>query len=353
MAPLAPFRRVSTGLLTMSSGYVAKLLLRAFLWVMLLRDVTASSNETAEKPGFEVGTLTGQQQSPTCWIFSHLQKSGGSSIKAILKMGGCRTCIKVNYDVQNWCGEKATPDRSGDEHHDKLVLMGGYTEALRGDPTFKDCVWLTIFRHPIPRLVSAFFYCKIKARDPCCGANKMPAEARDNITAFAKHWGNFAVRQFALGLIPAEDVLDYIHETEGTTYDCIKDSGWYALKLYLEGKSTYPGSITHEDGALYGMLQRIKNVVAEKFTAVGILEEFNTTISLFETALPIPGVNWQRGFLRFGVQNEDNDYKDKEKQVLAEAWANSELKSYLELDIMLYEHAVDVFHKQVQFYGVE
>lgn len=327
------------------------------MWVIFLHEVTAvqdtvSSKGTAEKPGLEVEKLTDQQ--PTnCWIFSHLQKSGGSSIKAILKMGGCRTRTKVNYDVQNWCGEKATPDRSGNEHHDKIVIMGGYTEALRFDPNFNYCVWLTIFRHPIPRLVSAFFYCKVRPRDPCCGARKMPVEARNNITAFAEHWGNFAVRQFALGLIPAEDVLDYIQATEGPEYDCIQDSRWYALKLYLEGKSTYPASITHEEGTLYGMLQRIKDELAEKFTAVGILEEFNTTISLFETALPIPGLDWQRGFSKFGVQNADTKYKDEEKEVLAESWTNLELRSCIDLDIILYEYAVDVFHQQIQFYGVE
>ena len=70
---------------------------------------------------------------------------------------------------------------------------------------------------------------------------------------------------------------------------------------------------------MYGMLQRIKNLIREKFAAVGIVEEFNTTISLFDTALQIPGLDWQKmEFSKIGIQQADHIHGDEEKRILAE-----------------------------------
>jgi len=342
-----------------SSYSMANVLLRAFLWAILLHGLTAFQNiilpNIVEESGLEVNKNDVQQhQEPkNCWVFSHLQKSGGSSIKTILKRG-CTSCAKFIYDSPQWCGGRAVLDRFIDRQPNRnTVIMGGYTEALRLDPIFNHCTWFTMFRHPIPRLVSAFFYCKKMPGDRCCGTKKMPTEAHHDITSFAKHWGNFAVRQLALGFIPADDVVDYIQATKGPEFHCRQDSGWYWLKLYFEGNRTYPTSIYHEEGAMYVMLQRIKELLSKRFTAIGILEEFNTTISLFETALVIPGLDWHMEFSDIGARNVDKMYKDQEKKLLAESWTNSELKSYINIDLELYQHAVDVFRQQTQFHGVD
>lgn len=39
-------------------------------------------------------------------------------------------------------------------------ILGEYVESLWPYREGRDCKWFTMFRHPIPRLVSAFFFCK-------------------------------------------------------------------------------------------------------------------------------------------------------------------------------------------------
>lgn len=317
-------------------------------------------------PKLELNNSTARQhQQPTCWMFSHLQKSGGSSVKIILR-DGCKYCKVFTYDVPEWCSKKPIPSYTVKGNRGKVnVVVGGYTEALRFDPRFKGCAWFTVFRHPIPRLVSAFFYCKRFPEDKCCGTKRMPDEARHSITAFAKYWGNFAVRQFAMGIVPSGVVFDHFRATKGREYDCSKDSGWYWLKLYLEETSTRSSSTTREreEGALYEMLQQIKDLVSEQFAVVGILEEFDSTISLFDSVLGIPGLSWRDKFSKYGVKNAGSKHagsknagskhEEEEKKLIAEAWTNSELKSYIDLDILLYDHAVSVFRQQARFYRVD
>lgn len=165
----------------------------------------------------------------------------------------------------------------------------------------------------------------------------MPPEVHHDIIAFAKHWGNFVVRQFAMGFIPVKDVLAGIRK-QGQGFR--NPSGWYLLKIYLGEKTDDTSHILE------------KGLLSKKFAAVGTLEEFNTTISLYDAALGIPGFDWQKEFSLSGIQNVDEPYKREEEKLLAESWLNSELKSYMHLDLLLYEHVVDEFHQQARYHGV-
>ena len=55
------------------------------------------------------------------------------------------------------------------------------------------CQWFTMFRDPIARVVSAYFYCKHAPIDPLCATSIMRANKVDLLT-FAQHWGNFGLR---------------------------------------------------------------------------------------------------------------------------------------------------------------
>lgn len=143
-----------------------------------------------------------------CWVFMHLQKCGGSTVKKMLKdRWGSRYFV---YDSMRWkfgddfsrkFGEKLA---RGDPWN---VMAGGYPEALRASAAVDaGCRFFTVFRHPISRLVSAYFYCQVLEGDTACASNVV--RARDvNLLTFAKHWSNFAVRQFALSMVPADDVM--------------------------------------------------------------------------------------------------------------------------------------------------
>ena len=82
------------------------------------------------------------------------------------------------------------------------------------------------------------------------------------------------------------------------------------------------------------------------------MEEFNTTLSLFDAALGMPGMEWYHEFEDIGEQNVFSEMKQKKAEILEKAWTDPELRKYMRLDLLLYEHAVEVFHQQARSYGL-
>ncbi|CBJ32141.1 conserved unknown protein [Ectocarpus siliculosus] len=305
-----------------------------------------------------------------CWVFMHLQKCGGSTVKYMLRRSyGSRYSI---YDSNQW---KLGDDISANfgvklaRGETWNVMAGGYTEALRrSEPVDAGCRFFTLFRHPIARMVSAYFYCRSTLGDAACASEVVDAKDVDLLT-FAKHWGNFAVRQFALGFVPSDGVQEYIRTPEAQAlhdFDLKKIAGWYQLKMYLErpekGDWGVPGqseamTVEHDAAAtleapLYDLLQPAMDLIRSGYVAVGILEQWNTTLHLFDHALEIPGMYWGAQFAEGGKQRVDYKNKRLESETLKQAWTDSELKKYMRLDLLLYEHAVDVFHEQARGYGL-
>ncbi|CAM9600136.1 unnamed protein product [Ectocarpus fasciculatus] len=109
---------------------------------------------------------------------------------------------------------------------------------------------------------------------------------------------------------------------------------------------------TTPDAPLYALLQPAMDLITHGYVAVGILEKWNTTLQLFDHALEMPGVHWGAQFAFSGRKNVDNMNKQLEEETLQQAWTDSELKKYMRLDLLLYEHAVDVFHQQARMHGL-
>lgn len=86
---------------------------------------------------------------------------------------------------------------------------------------------------------------------------------------------------------------------------------------------------------------------------MGILEDFNTTLYLFDRALGIPNFSWVVDSERVGVSNSDNKKKAEEHDARVTFSTDPSLKKFIWLDIILYEHALSVFAKQVKEYGLE
>ena len=293
-----------------------------------------------------------------CWIFMHLQKSGGSTVKQILE--DVYSHKYTIYDSYQWKQggaylQSIAKTLAGGQSWN--VIAGGYPEALRHSGGVDEkCQWFTVFRHPVTRMVSAYYYCKEVPSDTACASEIVNARDVDLIT-FAKHWGNFAVRQFALSLVPVDDVLEYA-QTDAARDALPPDfeefgniAGWYLLKMYLDDQARTSECADIPDAAMYEMLQPVQDLLRDRYT-VGILEEFDTTLSLFDVALSMPGVDWHKQYLDEGNLNVDNRFKEEKSASLAEAWTNSDIKKYMQLDLVLYEHAVDVFHEQAQAYGL-
>ena len=127
---------------------------------------------------------------------------------------------------------------------------------------------------------------------------------------------------------------------------------WYLLKMYLDDQLRTWKHKQAPDEIMHEMLQPAQLVLYGTH-AGGILEEFNTTLSLFDAALDMPEVDWHKQYETEGKANVDRIYSKQKAASLVEAWTNSEIKKYMQLDLVLYEHAVDVFYEQARAYGLE
>ncbi|CAM9480444.1 unnamed protein product [Ascophyllum nodosum] len=298
-------------------------------------------------------------QSDKCWIFMHLSKAGGSTVKKILfDHWGEKSTTYDSYQWNKGTGVAEATAANIVSDSGWNVAAGGYTEGLRRTAVYSSrperCKWFTVFRHPISRLVSAYFYCKVDPTDQLCASDFASSRMID-LRTFARHWGNYALRQFAFSLVSFDEVRDYLLSPNGEKVEekTLKDiPAWYTLKMYLDGRGGGSDYGEIHDAALYDMLQPVQDLLRDRYAAVGILENFNKTLSLFDATLEMPGMNWPRFYGSLGKINVDMKFRVEKHEALKEAWTDSDIKKYLRLDLLLYEHAVDVFHRQALFHGI-
>lgn len=112
--------------------------------------------------------ITAPPASEECWAYTHLQKAGGTTIKNLLfDFWGPEK--STTYDSYQWKKGQGYADSAAASLASPTGLnavAGGYPEALRNTPALgggndgSSCRWFTVFRHPVSRLVSAFYYCR-------------------------------------------------------------------------------------------------------------------------------------------------------------------------------------------------
>lgn len=272
-----------------------------------------------------------------------MNKSGGQTVKGMLKPyiedRGISTGL---YDWRQW--GQGTPYISEYLDEGNTITWGGYTEALRPHGAGQ-CKWFTVFRHPVSRLVSAYFYCKQTPGDHLCGSSITRADEVDLVT-FAEHWTNFGLRQYALSLIPPEKVM-----ASKAAQECPRCPDWYLVKEFLNKPVRKADKVP--DVGMYKYLEPAQAVLSNKYAAVGILEQYNSTLHLFDRALDFPDLDWSETFQEYGVKNNLRANKIAEHEALKIAWTDLKIKKYLRLDLLLYEHAVATHKQQLAEYGLE
>lgn len=275
-----------------------------------------------------------QEAEEACWILLHMEKSGGGAVRRIASDFWRKD--ELVFDTVQW-------RRGGNYAEDVMnshwrLLHGGCAEALRNDKA-RPCQWVTIFRHPVARLLSAYDHCREAPKDPLCP----PTKSKD-LATFAERWGNFAMRQFELASMSQSAVREWAARSQVPKGVSV----WYLVKDYL----TRGG--TAEDVVLEGLLQPLKDRLSTQYAAVGIATELDTTMRLFDEVLPAEGLGWLSSLSKLRVQDREQDleYDDAESATFRDALANPRIASALRLDALLYDHALRVFEKQVVQYGV-
>lgn len=268
-----------------------------------------------------------------CWIFMHMEKSGGGGARQVAAEHMRKESLV--FDTVQW--------RRGDSFAADIMtshwrlLHGGCVEALRNESAGRQCKWVTIFRHPVSRLLSAYDHCRKAPKDPLC-----PAPKSADLATFAERWGNFAMRQFALAEVSPSTVKRWANSGH---VSATGSSVWYLFKEYLTR-----GGVA-EDEVLEGMLEGVQGLLSTRYAAVGIAEEIDTTMALFDRALPMGGLDWSASLAELESET-DGEYDMRGSATFRRALANPRVASALRLDMLLYEHAVNVFNEQVARYGV-
>ena len=290
----------------------------------------------------------GEHTGGKCWMYMHMPKSGGTTvIRMLQKNWGDRLFL---YGSGQWArGDKslrlyADKFKYEFENGRKNVIVGSYIDAFENYDIGEMCQRFTVFRNPISRMVSAYYYCKVNGRDSLCATEVVSARDVDLLT-FAKHWGNFAMRQFLISSVSYDDVLEYSNNNS-IQYNA---QSWYKMKKYME--STQMSGYNIPEMAMYDMIQPVQDLISEKYV-VGILEDFNSTMSLFDKELHMPVVDWSTEYNNQGLVNSNTKFDVEKKIALMDAHTSSEIKKYMQVDIILYEHAVSVFNAQVKANGI-
>lgn len=61
-------------------------------------------------------------------------------------------------------GAMARRDAENALRQGRGMMFGGYMETVRPSESEDKCKWFTVFRHPVARVISAYFYCRFKSR---------------------------------------------------------------------------------------------------------------------------------------------------------------------------------------------
>lgn len=272
-----------------------------------------------------------------CWVFTNQAKAGGTTINHILKQWTADQGLPKPGLFDNWWYAKGVKTMKEFDLASHDITTGEYAEALRPYSTGDKCQWFTVFRHPVARLVSAYFYCKHSAWDPICTTN-VYRDGEIDLLTFAELWSNYGLRTFAAGYVLPTQVFQ-----SNAAKQCRKCPVWYKLKGYLEELRQSDSKFVDE--TMVQFLAPAQELLRTQYKAVGILENFNSTMHLFNRALEMPGMDWPAAFVRQGVANKDKASAAEEHAALELARTDSSIKQFLLLDLLLYEQAVDV-HKQ-------
>lgn len=234
---------------------------------------------------------------------------------------------------------------------------------------------------PISRVVSAYYYCvKTNPRDQLCADFHMKRAENKNFMGFVRHWGNYGLMQFVPAFLALEDMTaqeNWASLSEDTV--CISTNergtkvfdttrprfcpGWYRLKLFVESRRMRDAQGNQSPCAstmaplnqlwMHRFLQPAMRLLSEAYTAVGILEQWDASMQLFQSSLKLPNMNWRGAFGNTGKTKVNLHFHDAEQETLRRAWHDPGVRELLWLDILLYDHAVSVFKKQAAEYGID
>jgi len=301
---------------------------------------------------------------PSCVVFHAMHKSAGNTFVAVFSMAnGAMGGTRYDCDNKYWdWGSKLCPGAAKTTREPRLLCRGHALSMAQSAPWLRPpCKWVTVFREPVSRLLSAYYYCKAQRRDPLCGSRHFNFDSAafgnaSHVAAFAAHWGDFAFREMLLhpGLrdvavpSPSPALPVQRHFSEDSTYV------WWAWKRAI---ASTPGlSVETAFGAV-----RVALTSGRLFDVVGVVERFADTCRLLDAVLPLPAAlkatYEYRGYAdaaaRLTETHGSTKWKGQEIASRSAASMDPAVRSCLAWDLKLYTEVVlPLFDRQMQEAGL-
>ena len=301
---------------------------------------------------------------PSCVAFHAMHKSAGSTFVHVFSMAnGIVGGKRYNCDNQDWdWGSKLCPTAASEQANrtePRLLCKGHVLSMAQSAPWLRPpCKWVTVFREPVSRLLSAYYYCHKAPGDPLCGSEHFRFRSTafgntSHVAAFAKYWGDFAFREMLLHPGLRKVAVPSLNSSfEKDKYV------WWAWKRAI---ANTPG-FSHKTAFA---AVRIALANGRLFDIVGVVERFADTCSLLDTVLPLPGPAFQnktgyrthRTYAAVTAQltRTHGSQEWKEREIASRSAANTDpaVRSYLAWDLKLYTEVVlPLFDRQLQEAGL-
>ena len=245
------------------------------------------------------------------------------------------------------CGKDLEINNSMLAKYHQITFHGSYTPILAAHLPqalgHSHCTWVTMFREPISRLVSAYAYCKhSKGFDALCGATVVDAR-RSSLEKFAAHWGNALFRELLMFNWPVNTSCGVLCQARATKAETVARAMratfspvWLIQKVALNGTDNPQ---QRSDPTLNRVISAVASL--ELFDVVGVVEQFSLSMKAFDCLVPLArNRSWQREASTHHSSHHSESYANESRRLLHQARTSLAIQRYLQADINIYHRGV-------------
>jgi len=297
--------------------------------------------------GLRIAEMINHSLEPGCVVFHAQHKSAGNTLVSTLESERLKGYEARSYNVR--CDEHQLSIRSLSCIPPKFIQMpyimtAGYAQTASESGPFGHgkCVWLTMFREPVSRLVSAFYYCKRIGADPLCASNRLDAK-KATIEQWADHWGNFLFRELLLGGPLRGEAMP-----NGTSAQCNalcdaqsqnpQDHAWYIWKTALGEGQMLESEAGKRNMRLVTKFLR-GDGVPPLYDAVGVTTQWAKSMQLFDRTAPLHA-KWEELSKHHHTTHNSGLWKEEEENELQVARENTHVLQAIAADLKIYNEIV-------------
>jgi hypothetical protein len=294
-----------------------------------------------------------------CVVFHALHKSAGRTLVATLTVEPLAGYPVGTQNTNVRCDEKqlfiARPSCPvPDTLKEPYIGTAGYAHTLSdGQDLFghANCKYITMFREPISRLVSAYYYCNHgNPGDPLCGSNRLKAGSA-SIEEWADHWGNYLFRELLLYPPLRKEVMpngtascDALCQVRGNeSYQ--GDNFWYKWKIALGEGQDLKSAAGQRNMQLLKQHLLGSDGVQPFYDAVGITTQWENSMKLFDKVAPLHA-SWKPLSDKYHETHGSGEWVSEERSTLERAMTNQHVLKALEADLKIYNDIVIPLFKQ-------